>query len=103
MEELSSVLFSVMRFIIPSGLGMSLGYQKGAGLPGCSLHPLPREIKKYVFRHNDNKVLCDTRLSQNRSLKSSGDWYIDILKNQIRTSEYVEFFLFSFNFPCNLT
>jgi hypothetical protein len=46
-EEVSFVLCLVMRFntTIPSGLGISLGQQKGGGAAGLQPHPLQGKLK----------------------------------------------------------
>jgi hypothetical protein len=51
-----------------------------------------------------SKILLDLRFSLNQAPKLADDWYIGMLKNIMKTYEYVNFsFSVAFTFPCNLT
>jgi hypothetical protein len=74
---------------------VALEHPRG-GVPGCDLPPPPNEIKKTDFVDIIiSKILRDLHFSLNQPLKSADDWYIGILKNIIKTYEYVDFFFFS--------
>jgi hypothetical protein len=58
-------------------------------------HPPKRNVKKQRFcRHDDMKVLRNLPFSRNQPLKSADDYYIGILKNIIKTYEYVNILFF---------